>query len=195
MHHRLGKFIWVLLAVALSTVLAGSAAPAAEFSALIVTTSGGQQRQGKIYVKGEKIRREFSNPAGTTIFIIPGDKKIMWMLDPLTRSYQEMPFDKDASLKNLHLPKDGGGSKLVGTETLSGYATEKYETAVKTPTGTRRGTIWIAKKLGVPIRIETADKLFVQEYKEIKEGGVDDALFALPAGYQQKATQPGMPKK
>ena len=170
-------------------------ASAAEFSAVIVTKSGGEERQSKIYIKGDKIRREFANPVGTTVFIVPGDQKIMWMLDTETRACRELPFDKDASPKALNLPKEGGGSKLVGTETLNGYATDKYQTSIRTPTGTRSGTMWIAKKLGVPLKIETDDKLFVQEYKDIKEGGVDDALFAMPSGYRKKDMPPGVPKK
>jgi outer membrane lipoprotein-sorting protein len=193
MHHRPGKFIWVLWVVALLTLLA-AAAPAAEFSAIIVTNSRGEERQGKIYIKGDKIRREFVNPGDTTIFIVPGDKKIMWMLEPLVKTYKELPFDKDAYLKSLNQPQDKSGSKLLGTETLNGYATDKYETAVKTPTGTYQGTIWFAKKLGVALRIETADRSFVQEYKDIKEGGVDDAVFELPPGYHKKAVQPNKPK-
>ena len=98
-------------------------------------------------------------------------------------------------MKALNLPKEGGGSKLVGTETLNGYVTDKYQTSIRTPTGTRSGTMWIAKKLGVPIKIETDDKLFLQEYKDIKEGGVDDALFVMPSGYHKKDLSPGVPKK
>ncbi len=119
---------------------------------------------------------------GTSVFIVPGDKKIMWMLDTETRAYSELPFDKDASPKALNLPKEGGGSKLVGTETLNGYATDKYQTSIRTPTGTRSGTMWLAKKLGVPLKIETDDKLFVQEYKDIKEAGwMTPSLPCLPA--------------
>ena len=98
--------------------------------------------------------------------------------------------------KALNLsPRKGAEDKLVGTETLNGYATDKYQTSIRTPTGTRSGTMWLAKKLGVPIKIETDDKLFVQEYKDIKEGGVDDALFAMPSGYRKNDLPPGVPKK
>ena len=106
MQHRHGKFIWVLLVVGLYTLLAG-AAPAAEFSATIVATIGGQERQGKIYVKGDKIRREYTNPAGTTIFIIPGDQPIMWMFEPQIPTYTELPYDKDAFSKKLNLQGRG----------------------------------------------------------------------------------------
>ena len=72
----------------------------------------------------------------------------MWMLDTETRACRELPFDKGPPVKALNLPKEGGESKLVGTETLNGYDTDKYETAIRTPTGSRSGTIWIAKKAG-----------------------------------------------
>jgi outer membrane lipoprotein-sorting protein len=193
MRYRKGKMLWALLAAALMA-LPASAAPAAEFSAIIVTTLRGEARQGKIYLKGDKVRREFAQSGGAAVVILQGDKNIMWMLEPQTQSYLEMPFDKEAFAKTLNQPQEGEGKKLVGTETLNGYVTDKYETAVKTATGTLGGTMWIAKKLGVPIRIETADKSFVLEYKDIKEGGVDDALFEMPAGYQKKAMPPGMPK-
>jgi outer membrane lipoprotein-sorting protein len=193
MHHRHKKSIWVLLVWALSIWPAG-AALAAEFSAVVVTKSGGEERRSTIYIKGDKIRREFTNPGGTTIFIVPGDQKIMWMLESEIKAYRELPFDKDASQKGLNLPQAGGESKLVGTETLNGYATDKYKTSIRTPTGTRPGTIWVAKKLGVPIKMESDDKVFVQDYQDIHEGGVDDALFAIPPGYRNKDLPPGAPK-
>jgi len=170
-----------------------SLAQAAEFSAVIVNKSGGHEMQGKIYVKGDKIRQEFSTPGGTTVSIVRGDKKVMWMLLPGKQAFMERPYDKEALSKNLNLPKDEVTRKLVGTETLNGYATDKYETSVKTGTEVLQGTMWVAKKLGFPIRIETADKSFIKEYKDIKEGGVDDAVFEIPAGYQRMTMPAGMP--
>ena len=44
---------------------------AAEFSAVIVTKSGGEAKaEQRSYIKGDKIRREFVNPGGTTVFIV-----------------------------------------------------------------------------------------------------------------------------
>jgi len=193
MYFRHGKFFWLLLAAALLFLLAGGAR-AAEFSSVIVTNSHGQERLGKIYVQGDNIRREFATPLGNMVIVVRGDKKVMWMLQPGQQSYLEMPFDKEALSKTLSLPKDEASKKLVGTETLKGYATDKYETSVKTGSGDLQGTMWVSKQLGVPIRIETADKSFVQEYKDIKEGGVDAALFELPQGYQKMAGPPGAAK-
>ena len=187
--NKLSRLLW---GMAWSLLLVSSA-QAAEFSAVIVNQSGGHERQGKIYVKGENIRREFATPGGNTVSILRGDKKVMWLLMPGQQAYMEMPFDKEAFAKNLNIPKDEVSQKLVGRETLNGYDTEKYETSVKTGTGEVQGTMWIAKKLGVPIRIETKDKSFVQEYKEIKEGGVADAVFEMPAGYRKMDRPAGLP--
>jgi len=172
-------------------LLAGLA-QAAEFSAVVVTKSHDQERQGKIYVKGDKIRREFSTPNGNMVTIIRGDKKVMWMLMPGQQVYREMPFNKEVMNRTLNLPSEQVTKKLVGTETLNGYATDKYETSVKTGTGEIKGTMWIAKKLEVPLKMETAEPPFVQEYKDIKEGGVDDAVFEIPPGYEKLAMPTGM---
>lgn len=192
MFYRPGKLLGLLLA-ALLLSLAGSLAQAAEFSAVIVTRSQDHDRQGKIYVKGDNKRREFTSPGGSMVSIVRGDKKVMWMLMPGQQTYREMPFDKEAWSKTMNFSQDEVSKKLVGRETINGYDTDKYETLVKTGHDELRGTMWVAKKLGVPIRLETADKSFLQEYKDIKEGGVDDAVFEIPAGYQ-KLTMPARPK-
>ncbi len=168
-------------------------AQAAEFSAVIVSKSVGHERQGKIYVKGDNARQEFSTPGGTSVTILRLDKKVMWMLIPGQKTYMEMPFDKEAFAKALNIPKDEVTKKLLGTEKLNGYKTEKYETTVMAAGGELKSTMWLSKKLGIPIRIESADKSFTQDYKDIKEGGVSDALFEIPAGYQKMAMPPGMP--
>ena len=50
-----------LFGAVLLAFLLAALAQAAEFSATVVTNSGGEERQSKIYVKGDKIRREFNN--------------------------------------------------------------------------------------------------------------------------------------
>ena len=61
--------------------------------------------------------------------------------------------------------------------------------------GRGRASYRISKKLGAPLRIESADKSFSIDYKDIKEGGVDDALFEVPAGYQKMNMPAGRPKR
>ncbi len=188
------QFKWwqPLLAGLLLFSLAGLA-QAAEFSAVIVTKAQGQERPGKIYVKGEKVRREFAGPTGNIVTIIRGDKKVVWMLMAGQQAYMEIPFDQETMGRDLMPPKEEAGMTKLGTETVNGYATDKYETWVKQNGGQLRGHMWVAQKLGMPIKIVSQDQSFSQEYRDIKEGGVDDAVFEIPPGYQKMSRPPGMP--
>lgn len=171
-----------------------SLAWAAEFSAVVFNKIANHEMQGKIYIKGDKARLESSTPLGPVISILRLDKKAMWMLMPGQKTYMEIPIDKEAFAKVLNIPAVEASQKLPGTETINGYDTEKYETTVKTDGQEMKSTMWVSKNLGVPLKIETANKSFIQEYKDIKEGGVDDTLFELPAGYKKMTMPAGLPK-
>jgi outer membrane lipoprotein-sorting protein len=187
-NHRLS----IILTIVLSFLLAGLA-QAAEFSADVLMQGRGQEHQSKIYVKGDKVRQEISTPRGESVSILRRDQKVMWMLMPGQKSYLEMPLNQQAFARAMNMPEASVSKKFLGTETLNGYETDKYETTVTTRRGTVKSTIWLAKKLGVPIRIESADKSFRVDYKNIKVGGVDDAVFEVPAGYQKMSMPAGMP--
>jgi outer membrane lipoprotein-sorting protein len=188
--HRSAILLWALV-LSFSLV---SLAWAAEFSALVVNKIANHEMQGKIYIKGDRARLESSTPLGSVISILRLDKKAMWMLMAGQKTYMEMPLDKEAYAKALNIPTDEASMKHLGTETINGFDTDKYETPVKTGGQEMKTTMWISKKLGVPLKIESANKSFIQEYKDIKEGGVDDALFELPAGYKKMTMPAGLPK-
>jgi outer membrane lipoprotein-sorting protein len=188
--HRSAILLWALV-LSFSLV---SLAWAAEFSALVVNKIANHEMQGKIYIKGDRARLESSTPLGSVISILRLDKKAMWMLMAGQKTYMEMPLDKEAYAKALNIPTDEASMKHLGTETINGFDTDKYETHVKTGGQEMKTTMWISKKLGVPLKIESANKSFIQEYKDIKEGGVDDALFELPAGYKKMTMPAGLPK-
>jgi outer membrane lipoprotein-sorting protein len=188
--HRSAILLWALV-LSFSLV---SLAWAAEFSALVVNKIANHEMQGKIYIKGDRARLESSTPLGSVISILRLDKKAMWMLMAGQKTYMEMPLDKEAYAKALNIPTDEASMKRLGTETINGFDTDKYETPVKTGGQEMKTTMWISKKLGVPLKIESANKSFIQEYKDIKEGGVDDALFELPAGYKKMTMPAGLPK-
>lgn len=190
---RNGKISVLVIGLAIFSFLLVSLALAAEYSAVVVTKSQGHQMQGKIYVKGANIRRDFSTPQGDSISIVRGDKKVMWMLMPGQKMYMEMPFSRETLSKALNLPENKASMKLLGTEKIAGYETDKYESSVNTGKGPAKVTLWMAKKLGAPVRMENADKSFTQEYRDIKEGEVSDQLFDIPAGYKKMSMPAGMP--
>lgn len=185
----LGK--WLVFGV---LALMPTLALAAEFSAVVVTRADSQETKGKIYLQGEKMRQEFSTPEGMTVNIARPDKQVMLVLFPSQKMAMEMPFSKSDLARTMEMPKDQTQMKLLGKETVNGYETEKYETTMKGNGQTVKHYLWVAKKLGVPIKMVSVDGKFSMEYREIKEGGVSPALFEIPPGYQKMAMPPGMPQ-
>jgi outer membrane lipoprotein-sorting protein len=182
------------LFIVLAWWLGAGWAQAAEFSAVIINRMESQETQGKIYMKGEKMRREFADGEQVGIVIVRPDKKVMWMLMPAQKTVMEMPFSKGSLEKMMGMPKDQKvEKKLLGTETVNGYETEKYETTVKGPGKPIKHHVWESKKLGVPIKMVSLDGKFSMIYQNIKEGGVPDTLFEIPPGYEKMTMPAGMP--
>ena len=186
--------MWAFV-LALMFLLAG-AAPAAEFSATMITKAGAQETQGKIFVKGDKFRNEMKADGGTQISIVRLDKKVMWLIMPAEKSYMEMPLNPQATEQMmLKKPEAQVEMKLLGKETVNGYETEKYETSVRHRGEAMKQYIWLSKKLGMPIKVAAADGSHSMEYRDIEEGGVSDALFEPPRGYQKMQMPVGMPRR
>jgi outer membrane lipoprotein-sorting protein len=192
MKWRIDKLILVL--VMLVWWLGLGVAQAAEFSAVVVTRADSQETKGKIYFQGEKMRQEFSTPEGVAINIARPDKQLMWVLMPAQKMAMEMPFSKSDLAKTMAMPKDQAQMNLLGTELVNGYETEKYETTMNRSGKTVKHYMWVAKKLGVPIKMVSLDGKFSMEYREIKEGGVSPAVFEIPPGYQKMPMPQGMPQ-
>lgn len=179
--NKLGTSIVVFALLVLNGVAWG-----AEFSADVVQTVGGMKMAGKIYVKKEKIRTEINTQGQEMVHIMDlEDKKIITLM-PSQKMYMEMKAG-DEMLRPYQSGEQlaGAGSmKHLGKETVEGYSCEKYLIIYN---GGKLGssTYWIAKKLGHPIKITSKGPQgeSVTEYKNIKEGGVDDALFKPPSGY------------
>jgi hypothetical protein len=185
------SFIGMLLS--LVTLLLGGEALAAEFSAQVLTRYQGEETRGKVYVKDNRIRQEFSSGRGAKIIIYNADTKLAWMIMPERQMYLEMPITEEITRSLMQAAKDQGQMNPLGVETVNGYSTNKYETAFRLNGGELRHHIWVAKKLGLIIKVESLDKTFSREYQEIKEGEVPEAMFAPPADYQKMDLPGGMP--
>lgn len=176
--------------------VAAPAVLAAEFSADIVVTQDGQQMMGKTYVKDKMIRMEI-NQAGMSLVTITNLRDdVAWMLNSADKTYLEvadvaddMPND-DEALEKVATPKS------LGEETVNGYRCEKVEYVFHDPS---MGAMiqWKSKELEYPIKTRTdgPDGQIVTELKNIREGGVSDELFRIPAGYTKMdiPSIPGMP--
>jgi hypothetical protein len=185
------SFIGMLLSLA--ALLLGGEVLAAEFSAQVLTRFLGKETRGKVYVKDNRIRQEFPSGRGAKIIIYNADTKLAWMIMPERQMYLEMPITEEITRSLMHAAKGQGQMKPLGSETVNGYSTNKYETTFRLNGGELRHHIWVAKKLGLIIKVESLDKTFSREYREIKEGEVPEAMFAPPVDYQKMDLPGGMP--
>jgi outer membrane lipoprotein-sorting protein len=176
--------IWVVVAAVF--LLSASLAPAAEFSAKMVTKAGGREILGKIYIKGDKARNEVQMAGSPGIQIMRPDKKVLWVVMPQQKAYMEMQFTKEHEQKMLKISEQAKAKmKKVGTETVNGYECDKFETTVAHKGKSQKQNIWIAKNLGIPIKMVAEDGSFAMEYKDIKPEKLDDSLFEPPPGYRK----------
>jgi hypothetical protein len=176
--------ITLLCAVAVTAIDLGNL-KMGEFSADYVRTMDAKKDTGKMYVKKDRIRMDADQGGKSVASIIRLDKGVMWvMMD--NKQYMEMgPVDmKDMPQFNKEAEKMFDIKKL-GKEKVNGYDCEVVEYVYKNKSlGSMKQ--WMSDKLGYPIKTEynkDTESGFVQELKNIKTGGVSDALFEIPAGY------------
>jgi hypothetical protein len=182
------------VALAIILLLAAGLAQAAEFSATMVTKAGGVEIPGKIYVKDNKVRNEVQVAGQAGIHILRPDKQVVWIILPQQKAYMEMPFTKEAQHNLLPLTEEQKNSmKKMGTETINGYACDKYMASITHKGKAMQVTSWVATDLGMPIKIVSADGSFSMEYKDIKPGEVAASLFEVPQDYQKMKLPFAMP--
>lgn len=155
---------------------------AMDFSAdVIVEPKGEEVTVGKVFVKGDKVRQETVIEGESEVTIVRPDKQITWTISPRAKTYTETPYQpEDKGFEEWNKEK-ASRSKLVGEGTISGIPCKKYEDVQDG----ERIYYWVSGRLSFPLRVEDPD--FNMEYRNIKEGPVDDSLFEIPAGYTRTA--------
>lgn len=157
-----------------------------EFSAQMAIKDAGKILCGKIFFQNGKIRQEFLDKWGQTITIVRPDKKIIWVVLPQDKAYMELTLQEHYPGQFIQMPPDALEKRLVGAETMSGYIVDKYEVTVRRgEKDVEKQTLWMAKQLGVPIKVVVKDRNFSIEYYNIKEGRVADQLFEPPPGFKK----------
>lgn len=173
-----------LFSLPLLFLLAG-AAGAAQFSATMMIKDGEKLMPGKICVQDGKLRQEFNDLEGQTVTIVRPDLKVIWIILPREQAYAELPLRGKLPGQFIQIPPDALSKRLVGKETVNGYETEKYEVTMRGGSGLEKQTVWLAAKLGTPVKMTSREGGFSVEYKGIKEGVQADRLFNLPPGYKK----------
>ena len=121
------------------------------------------------------------------IVISRPDKKVSYLIMPGLQAYCEMAFPKEAAEQAAESAKIDRTAE--GSETLEGYACEKFLNTVTAKDGkTAVIHTWEAKDLGgMPIKMtgKNDDGEATLSFKDIKTGKPDASLFEPPADYQK----------
>jgi hypothetical protein len=173
----------------------------AEFSADMVQKVFNKTYKGKLYVKGNKLRREATvSSRRTDIAIYRPDQKSIWYVMTESKTYMKVTDriviggDDPTAVMRM---KQIGVMKKLGKEKINGYVCNKVQWATKGPAKYVL-TEWTSDKLIMPLRTEFKSPrgIAVIEYRNIKEGGVSNSVFELPKGYRRVKTptapKPGM---
>jgi outer membrane lipoprotein-sorting protein len=164
----------------------------AEFSADLIQKTAGMTTKGKVYIKDNKVRMEMETPAGKSINLMDIETGSMQMFQPEQKMYFEMNAPNAGVVTTDETLAKIADKKHVGTEKLDGHECDKYE-IIYHDRSLGKMTQWFSKELNYPVKIiyDGPQGESVVEYKNIRQGKIDSALFSVPPGYQ-KMTLPGM---
>jgi hypothetical protein len=187
------KRLFILAAMLVALVFYGTAL-ALEFSANMVNTSkGGKGMTSKVYMKDKKFRWESMKQ--DTITISRQDLMKTWIIMPKQKSYMEMTLDPSKDQAPREKMKGEISRKLIGSDTVDGHPTKKYEITYKDGQKQMKSYQWLATDLAnFPIKSAAVDGSWSMEYRNIKMGGQADSLFEAPKGYKKMA-MPGVPRR
>jgi hypothetical protein len=189
------KKISLSLFLMLCLALPAFAGSIVEYTADMVNVKTGRVAQ-KIAITPDKIYSESFNDQGKreAISIVRLDQRKMYIFMEETKSYMELPFDKDRfTAADLSMGMVQTKQEKVGTETVSGYKADKFRTTVQVMGMTTHTYQWMAPEFDpMPIRIEAES--VIQEMRNIKTGRPDASLFEIPKGYKRDAQMENMMK-
>ncbi|NLJ29005.1 DUF4412 domain-containing protein [Desulforhabdus amnigena] len=169
-----------MVAVAFCIVLISAPALAAEFSAdMVFQPKGEAPMTAKVYVKGNKMRQEAMEEGEKQIVIVRPDKKVSWMIDPEEKKYIEMPYEDEENLFEEWSLEKQEKAKFLKEENAAGVPCKKYEIDEEG----EKTSIWISTKHSFPVKVEDSETIV--EYKNIRDGSLEDSLFELPEGYEK----------
>lgn len=181
------KEMFNVLSVAfVSMLLLTVRAEAQEFSADMISRTGKEIVNARIYVAKEKVRMEMSE----SIMIVRRDKNLSWMVMPSDKMYMENPVEMSSSPKVAAQFDDETERVAMGTEDVDGAPAEKFKVTY-TEKGKPVSVYQWLRGGQIPVKVEAVDGSWGMEYKNLKTGPQSADLFEVPADYQ-KFAMPGL---
>ncbi|MDR3588746.1 MAG: hypothetical protein P4N41_03705 [Negativicutes bacterium] len=181
----------VILLVVCLFLLEG-AALAMEFSADVISTSGGKTvSSGKMWFSNDRMRLE-TQPSELkgkdqpqAVVITRLDKLVVWILMAKEQKYLEQSFSGMIPVVSESVGNVQVDRQLLGSEVIDGRTANKYRV---TTTVKGKSTVtyqWLGADSGIPLKFSDEKGQFIQEYRNLVVGPQDPSLFEVPAGYQK----------
>ena len=203
MHRNFAHFLWLVL-----LSLSAAAFAQDEFSADMYNAQSGKDlvSQGKIYMAKDKMRMEpRQQSGGGGVLIVNLATQTTAMLMPGQKMYMEMPYGQGPQRQSFNFFRTGdvsnacgdwqklatnrgGTCRKVGSETVNGRSTIKYE---GTKADGETSYVWLDPSLRFPVKWQ--GKNGAGELRNINVGSQPASLFEIPAGYQKMQMPMGMP--
>jgi hypothetical protein len=187
-----GKGILVLLTSLTILVLSTVQSLSYDLFADTVMVEGGEKQKGTIYIKGDKYR--IQRQGESEYIVLRHDLGLMWVVVPDEKAYVELPLDPGKTPKIKEKNSGEISRKYLGTETMDGRPTSKYEITVREGSKTESFYQWTATDLDFPVRTTSLEGAWVVEFKNIKTG-VPDSVFEIPEGFDKATTAPRQPAR
>ena len=174
------KMFSVLSVGFVSLLLLTARAEAQEFSADMISRTGKETVNAKIYVAKDKVRMEMPE----SIMIVRRDKNLSWMVMPADKMYMEHPVDMSSSPKVATQFDDEIERVAMGAEDVDGQSAEKFKVTYREKNKAVSVYQWL-RGGKIPVKVEAVDGSWGMEYKNLKTGPQSAELFEVPVDYEK----------
>lgn len=169
-----------------------SAAGITEFKAVVVECEDGVETASRIWVTGDRSRRDFKN--GKEIVVTRNDLKLTWFIYPQIKSYVEMPAY--GTFANFNIPDENADTgdltrKFLKYDTRDSFRMKKYLVTVKYKNYNTEDSYyeWTRNDFPIPVRTESLDGKNWTEYTKISRGPIDYTVFDKPKSYKKISSE------
>ena len=168
--------------------------PSVEYRGELLMEAGRLALSGPIHYAPEKERRSLKlhgSRIPAKVIIIRRDKRVVWVLDPPSRSYYRAPLPKKSrGTLNRLLSGTGIEKTKVGIESLDGIRTTRYKVKfAENKSGRLVGDMWVTAE-NIVVRVSgkvlknKRSTPFHLRLTDLKIGKQPDDVFEPPKGFK-----------
>lgn len=189
-----GTFVYLLV-----ILFSSLPALAASFTADLVMTKKGKTETAMFYLLNQRYRMEVVEEGKPMVVIADREKSIHRFLNMEEKTFFEIPSDDFRIL--THDPFKASeymvskyGSKIQGSEKISGFACERQDVFAQDQ---RIHSRWVSTELKFPVKLISYDgekEVYCAELKAIRNIRLEKDLFVPPAAFKQ-VEEPGAAEK